>query len=144
MLFRSKAMAAGGIVAFGGEGPSAVDEAVKEEDKTTPAERWLREKQEAGELRSQLWEKYGGQAGVRGLFMPQTDAQRAEAKSIMDRLPDLTVPQMKALLNPPARGLMGTPEQLEAAYQGSNLAATATPTAAPPKPPRVQIGRAHV
>ena len=130
-----QAMAAGGIVAFSGEGPSDVDSAVKEEDKTTPAERWLREKQEAGELRSQLWEKYGGRAGVRGLFMPQTDAQRAEAKSIMDRLPDLTVPQMKALLNPPARGLMGTPEQLEAAYQGSNLAATATPTAAPPNPP---------
>jgi hypothetical protein len=132
-----KMMATGGIVAFadGGE--------------TSPAGRAVRQvvapfmpgDEERGRLREQVKAKYAGRAGFGGLFKPQSDEQREQAKQIMGRLDSMSTGEMKALLGQEPAISPAYPDESTRGSAANIMAAppmapppAAPPPAAPPPP----------
>lgn len=77
----------------------------------------LRENAEEVELRGRLARQYGPLAAPLGVFRSQTDEQRQAAQRVMSALPNMTLPQLRAL---EAQGISALP-----------AAAAATPLASP-------------
>lgn len=77
----------------------------------------LRENAEEVELRGRLARQYGPFAAPFGVFRSQTDEQRQAAQRVMSALPNMTLPQLRAL---EAQGISALP-----------AAAAATPLASP-------------
>jgi hypothetical protein len=92
-------MAGGGIVAFQNRG-----EVPDPKEATSPFGRFVdrtsaafTESNEAAKLRNKLQMQYGPASAVPGLFYNQSDAERAEAKRIVELLPKLSFAQLKEL-----------------------------------------------
>jgi hypothetical protein len=86
-------MDAGGFP-LGGAAPAA-----------TPIGREFQQGQQIGaeyqtreQLRNQLIQQYGTRAGLSGFFRAQTDEERQQARDIMGRLDQLTIPEMQEVL----------------------------------------------
>ena len=96
--------AGGGIIAFddGGDVPSYANEG--EVKAASPVGRWWEGRQAIGDeyllaekLRADLQSKYGPKAGLGGLFMSQSDEERAQAKAISERLPKMSLSELQSL-----------------------------------------------
>ena len=90
-------LAGGGVVAFEGGGPTSpfgrgLNKLVESAKKSFAEESELLTLQEA------LASQYRPAANIPGLFMSQTDAQRQQAKDIMDRLTSMKPAEMRSLL----------------------------------------------
>lgn len=83
----------------------------------------LRENAEEVELRGRLARQYGPFAAPFGVFRSQTDEQRQAAQQVMSALPNMTLPQLRAL---EAQGISALP---------AAAAATTTPAATPARGP---------
>lgn len=82
---------------------------------------------EAAKLRGKLQAQYGPRSAVPGLFMAQTDLERETAKRIIKALPDMTLPELRAL---ESEGISALPKI--SATRGLALpVATATPLGSP-------------
>ena len=86
-------LAGGGVVAFEGGGPTSPFGRFIESAKKSGAE-----ESELLTLQEALASKYRSAANIPGLFMSQTDAQRQQAKDIMDRLTSMKPAEMRSLL----------------------------------------------
>jgi hypothetical protein len=167
---------AGGIVAFADGGVASSGE-----ESTSPAGRWYQsqrqealrtgaEYEEAQRLRNKITEQYGPKAGLFGVFMSQTDAEREAAKNVMSRLPRLSVPELRAIaeqgpsalpaVQPPAaqpsavkpdiklpdtavaRPPLPSMEEIQAGAAGAG--APRTPTIGLPAAPKVGSARAGI
>jgi soluble lytic murein transglycosylase-like protein len=82
----------------------------------SPAGRYIQEQQTAAQernelssLRNQVRREYGLRSGIGGVFVGQTDEERAFAKDVMDRVNTLTKPEIEQLLQtgqlPPKAGI---------------------------------------
>jgi len=126
-------LAGGGIVAFAGEdgsyvgGPSSPFERATGLDKYGEAVDQARER---NRLREQLRAKYGPKASMAGIFRNQTDAERQEAQSIISRLNQMSVDEMRALVEgappPDNRALLNQAD--------AQLRSAPVPTPEPPAP----------
>jgi hypothetical protein len=126
-------LAGGGIVAFAGEdgsyvgGPSSPFERATGLDKYGEAVDQARER---NRLREQLRAKYGPKASMAGIFRNQTDAERQEAQSIVSRLNQMSVDEMRALVEgappPDNRALLNQAD--------AQLRSAPVPTPEPPAP----------
>ena len=106
-MFNGDSYAGGGIIAFddGGDVPRYVNEgAVKAPKAASPVGRWWEGRQAVGDeyllaekLRADLQSKYGPKAGLGGLFMSQSDEERAQAKDIAERLPKMSLSELQSL-----------------------------------------------
>lgn len=131
-------MASGGIVSFQAGG-QAEDRGA---ENTSPFGRgvrslmdFLKQKSEEGELRARLRSKYGAKAGAPGVFMLQSDEERAAAQEVLSRLGSLSVPEMRAILaqGPSALPLRVTQTGPEMGPPRSDMRPPAPPTG--PRPP---------
>ena len=132
-----KMMASGGIVAFQSGGNEGL-----EEEQTSPAGRMFskvmgadKERIERVMLRDKIIDKYRPKAGPVGLFTPQSDEQRAQAKQIMERLDSMSTEEMKALLSQPS-GAPAAPTPPMGAGAGRGMVNPPfDPNAPMPRPP---------
>jgi hypothetical protein len=86
-------LAGGGVVAFEGGGPTSPFGRFIESAKKSAAE-----ESELLTLQEALANQYRSAANIPGLFMSQTDAQRQQAKDIMNRLTSMKPAEMRSLL----------------------------------------------
>jgi len=84
--------AGGGIIAF--EDGGSTSPFGRFIDRTKEA---FEESNEANKLRNKLQMQYGPASALPGLFYKQSDAERAEAKRIVELLPKLSLTELKAL-----------------------------------------------
>lgn len=137
--------AAGGIVAFADGG-----DVERYEQGGSPAGRFFQdlsskfgptyaETQEAMRLREQILGKYGRQAGLGGVFMEQTDAQRQAAKNIIERLPKMTLQELRAVAGGAALPVQQAPTasvRMDANMADPRIAAAGLG----PTPPKETVG----
>lgn len=97
---------AGGIVAFADGGVASSGEP------TDAADRKLQEYRQAGaehqekqRLRNQIIEQYGLKSGMLGPLMSQSGAEREAAQSIMSRIFQMSVPELRAVIEQGPRAL---------------------------------------
>jgi hypothetical protein len=123
--------AGGGIIAFddGGDVPSYANEGEVSSPawrygSDSPALRDFKDYTSKYALRKKVLDKYNTKAGPAGFFMSQTDAERAQAKDIVNNIDSMGVDQLLAALN------MGAP--------AAAAPAQAKPLAAMPARDKVQ------
>jgi hypothetical protein len=130
-MFDGGSYAGGGIIAFddGGDVPGYANEGEVSSPawrygSDSPALRDFKDYTSKYALRKKVLDKYNTKAGPAGFFMSQTDAERAQAKDIVNNIDSMGVDQLQAALN------MGAP--------AAAAPAQAKPLAAMPARDKVQ------